>query len=415
MSAGADSRGAWSIVTAPGAPALFASSILARLPLAMLGVALLVHVQRMTGSFAVAGVVSGAYALARGIGSPVLGQLVDRRGQTAVLLASASASSLLLTILALLPAGAPAAALVGLAAAIGFFSPPLGASMRALLPDVLADPARLAGAYAFETSVLELTFIFGPPLALGIGALWSTGAALAAGGLILLSATLAFASRPASRRWRPEHSTGRGRGGSLRSPGMRTLVLILTAVGTVFGAVDVGVTDATKSLHMTVAAGPLLGLWGLGSLVGGGFATRRGGGAHRAAGLVGLLAALAVGHGLLALTTGSAVAIGAVVTIAGATIAPTTGSIYALTDRLAPPGTRTEAFSWLLTAVSTGASAGAIVAGSIAQSAGAASVFAFAGAAGIGAVLIALLRARTLDANHGSAPALAQARVPCPA
>jgi MFS family permease len=406
MSATSDRPGAWSIVTAPGAPALFASSIVARLPLAMLGIALLVHVQRLTGSFAVAGVVSGAYAIARGVGSPILGQLVDRRGQTVVLLASASASAVLLVLLALLPAGAPPSLLVSFAAAIGFVSPPVGASLRALLPDVLSDPARLPGAYALETSALELTFIFGPPLALVIGALWSTGAALAVGGLILVCATLAFASQPASRRRRPEPHTGRQRGGSLRSPGMRTLVLILLAVGAVFGSVDVGVTAATKSLGATVAAGPVLGLWGLGSLIGGVFATRRGGGTRP----IGLLAALALGHALLGLATGSVVAIGAVIVLAGATIAPTTGSIYTMADRLAPAGTRTEAFSWLLTAVSTGASVGAVVAGALAQSQGAPSVFAFAGAAGVVAVLIALARAGTLEAPHEPAAAFA----PCP-
>jgi hypothetical protein len=52
-----------SILSAPGAPALVGSSILARLPLAMFSIALLVHAQRLTGSFAVGGLVSGAYAI----------------------------------------------------------------------------------------------------------------------------------------------------------------------------------------------------------------------------------------------------------------------------------------------------------------------------------------------------------------
>ena len=39
------------------------SSIAARLPLAMFGLGLLVHAQRLTGSFALAGLVSGAYAV----------------------------------------------------------------------------------------------------------------------------------------------------------------------------------------------------------------------------------------------------------------------------------------------------------------------------------------------------------------
>ena len=67
-----------SIVSAPGVPALLASSILARLPLAMFGIELLVHAQRLTGSFAVAGLVSGAYAISRALAAPFVGRLVDR-------------------------------------------------------------------------------------------------------------------------------------------------------------------------------------------------------------------------------------------------------------------------------------------------------------------------------------------------
>ena len=87
-----------------GARRLFATSILARLPPAMLSIGLLVHVHRLTGSFAAAGVVTGVYAIALGAGGPLLGTLVDHRGQTAVLLVSASAAALLLVAIALQPA-----------------------------------------------------------------------------------------------------------------------------------------------------------------------------------------------------------------------------------------------------------------------------------------------------------------------
>ena len=53
----------------------------------MLSIGLLVHAQHLTGSFAAAGVVTGVYAIALGVGGPLLGQLVDRRGQTLVLVA----------------------------------------------------------------------------------------------------------------------------------------------------------------------------------------------------------------------------------------------------------------------------------------------------------------------------------------
>ena len=64
-------------------------SVVARLPMAMLSIGLLVHTEHLTGSFAAAGIVAGAFALSLGVGGPLLGRLVDRRGQTTVLLAGA--------------------------------------------------------------------------------------------------------------------------------------------------------------------------------------------------------------------------------------------------------------------------------------------------------------------------------------
>src|SRR3954471_3914180 len=91
---------------------LLVISVVARLPLTMLSIALLVHAQHLTGSFAAAGAVSGAYAVALGAGGALLGGVVDRRGQGAVLLGSATASAALLLAIVALPAGAPFALLV---------------------------------------------------------------------------------------------------------------------------------------------------------------------------------------------------------------------------------------------------------------------------------------------------------------
>lgn len=386
-----------SIISAPGAPALLASSILARLPLAMFGIALLVHAQRLTGSFAMAGLVSGAYAISRAVAAPLVGRCVDRCGQTRILLWGSGTSALLVVVTGLLPASAPPPLLVVLAAAIGLATPPLAACVRTLLPAILTDRSALPAAYAFESTLLELTFIFGPPLALGVGVLWSTGAALALSGLVMLGATVAFAAQPASRRWRPDAKDGRPRGGSLRSPAIRTLVLVLVGVGAVFGAVEVGVAAAAKQLGSTAAAGPLLGLWGVGSLLGGIVATRLGGVSRGTGGLTMLLTALALGHAALIAATGSALAMGATLVVAGVSIAPTFAGIYAMVDHAAPAGTHTEAFGWLMTASSTGGSAGAIAAGALVQSAGAPGAFAVAGAAGVLALLIAALSSGSLE------------------
>jgi len=341
--------------------------------------------------------VSGAYAVATGAGGPLLGRIADRRGQLPVLLPSVLATTALLGAAAVLPEGAALWLILALAAGTGVATPPLAACFRALIPDLLPDAGAARKAYAVDATAVELTWVAGPPLALGLGALLSTGAALAAAGAILVLGTGAFAAQPATRAWRPAAPAGGEQGGSLRAPGMRTLVIVLLAVGVLFGAVEVAVAAAAETLSSAAAAGPLIGVWGLGSLLGGIAATRRGGGAHSATGLAFVLAGLAAGHLLLVAATGSVATLAAALFVAGAGIAPTCAGAYGLVERVTPAGTVTEAFAWLTTAMAVGTAAGAAAAGMLAEGAGPATAFGLAAAAGLVATLVTLLRADTLS------------------
>ena len=385
-----------SIASSPTARRLFATSIVARLPLAMLGIGLMVHVQHLTGSFAAAGLVTGAYALAVSIGGPLLGRLVDRRGQTVVLVTSAGAAAVLLVTIAIVPADTPLVVLVALASGIGFAEPPVGACLRTQLASLLPDPGLARTAYAFEASVVELTWVAGPPLVLGVGALWSTGAALGAGGVVLMVATGAFAAQPASRTWRPAPAAARQRGGAMRTAAMRTLIAVMLLVGVLLGADEVAVTAAAKALGGTSAAAPLLALWGVGSFAGGLLITRSGGGARTPAGLTLVLAALTAGHLALIPASGTILSLAAVLLLAGAAISPAEASLNAMVDGAAPPGATTEAFAWLASAIAIGGALGAAAAGTLIDRAGPTAAFALAGGAGALAVLLTALRTRTL-------------------
>jgi hypothetical protein len=204
------------------------------------------------------------------IGGPVLGGLVDRGRQTPVLLASAAVAAALLGVIAVVPATTPLALLLALSAAIGVPTPPVGPCLRSQLPALLPDQDQLQAVYALETSLNELSWICGPPLVLCVGALWSTGGALTLAGLVLLAGTVGFATQPASRAWRPDLTTERRRGGSLRTPAMRTLMIVLLCLGVLVGADEVAVTVSAKMLEgSTAAAAPLFALWGAGSFAGG--------------------------------------------------------------------------------------------------------------------------------------------------
>ena len=208
-------------------------------------IVLLVHTQRLTGSFAAAG--RGHRRLRRRARRrwAAAGPLVDRRGQTAVLVASATVAAALLGALALLPAGVTLAAPDRARDRLGLATPPVGACLRALLPDLVGRPRRAARAYAVEASAVELTWVFGPPLALAAAARCGRPAPRS------WAAASSCSPRPRrSRRsprratWRPAPARSGRAAARCGSPAMRTLVLVMTAVGVLLGAVEVAVTAA---------------------------------------------------------------------------------------------------------------------------------------------------------------------------
>jgi MFS family permease len=376
-----------SLLRTPGVARLLAVSILARIPLAGVGVLLLVHARELTGSFAVGGAAAGANALAMAAGGPLLGRLVDRRGQTMVLAGSAALCAAALLGAAALPHGASALAIAALAAAAGATQPPLNACARGLWPAIMRDESRLHAAYGLETAALEITYIIGPAALLGLAALASTATAVAVCAAHIALGTALFAALRVSRGWRPE-GVRRGAGGALSSPGLRTLMAICVLIGALLCGVEVAIPAAM--MDTPGAIGPLLALWGVGSLAGG-LLVARAGGVQGARGFALALAGLAGGHLLLVAADGP-VALGALLVLAGAAVAPTFATTYALVNRVAPPGTITESFAWLSTALAIGLAAGGAGAGALADIAGARA--AFAAAAGAAALTLVVLLAR---------------------
>jgi MFS family permease len=367
-------------------------------PTAAAGVLVVVHAHALTGSYAAAGVVAAASALAVAVAAPLLGGIVDRRGQTGVLVWSGVVAGGAYVALGLLPHAAPLGALALLAAATGAAQPPLGACLRTLWPDVLADDREaIRSAFALEAAVLELTYISGPAGFLLLAAVTSTGASMAVLGVTLAVGTLAFAAQPASRAWRPDDAVGASpepRGSALRAPGVQTIAAISALVGVVMGGIEVAVTAAGNA-HGSGATGALLAIWGLGSLVGGVMAARIGG-PRGARELMVLLVLLGVGHAALAAGGSSPLALGVLLLAAGAWIAPVFATTTTLTGELARPGTRTEAFSWNMTALAAGVALGSALAGVIVDAGGTGAAFVAMGAAGVVAAGMAAARGGTL-------------------
>ena len=376
---------------------LAAFALLARMPFGVLPLSIVLLMRREDYDYGAIGAVLGAEALAVGLTAVFVGRLVDRMGQTPVLLTTAAITAVaIVTEGAAIVAGAPVVLLVAIAAVQGASVPPVSASMRSLWSDLVHEE-RLDAAYAFDSIALELVFIVGPLIAAGLATAWTplAGMLLCAG--LYSCAAVGFAGTPASRAWRPAESVERTRAGALGSTGIRTLVVAGSVAAISFGVLEVALTAFAEDEGSRGAVGPLVTVWAIGSVVGGliyGARSWSSPPGRRFLVLTGLL-----GLGALPLPFAeSLVAMGAFLFLTGLALAPLGATEYALIGTLAPEGTVTEAYSWQIVANVTGSAAGAFLAGILIEHASVDWALASASiACGLG-LLVALAGRRTLVA-----------------
>jgi MFS family permease len=369
-------------LSSPGAalPAIF--SILARMPIAMIGLSLLLYVQRESGSFATAGLVSASVLLGVALGAVVQGRIIDRRGPSGPLLITVGLFVIAVTAEVLAVAtGQPTAVLVLLGASVGFTEPIVGSASRALWVHLVpAGPLRHA-AYAYEAISMEVFFILGPALAGLLVALPWAGTGVVLGAACMAVGGVGFALSGAVRAVRPAPET-RPLLGALASSGMRTLALAALGFGVTVGFVEVAVpAAATKAGHAPLG-GLLLAAWSLSSVAFGLWYTTRpwpSSMSRRLPALLGFFAALIAP---LALATNlPLLAIGLVV--AGLWITPQSTAHSTAIEIVAPPGTATEAFGWIVTAVTLGLAFGQSVSGYLVEHVGVPASFLASSAAGL--------------------------------
>lgn len=375
-----------------------AASLVGRLPLAALGLVLLLHTRALGGSYPLAGAVAAALGLGLAAGAPLLGRLADRRGGAPVLVACTAASAVTLCGLAALPRGAAPGLLLALAGLAGLVHPPVGGIVRSAWPRLLSTDT-VERVYAVESTALELTYIAGPALLGGLLAARSSRLALVTAAMLLVLGSGALVGHGRLRRATGAHPEDYHRTpwGALASPGVLLLTLAFTALGVALGGTEVAVAAACAKAGHQPVAGLLLGLWGLGSMVGGGIMAKRPPRGDPARRLVALTAAMALLHAGLALAIGAGLpALGLALFLAGAVVAPGFATGYGLTSRIAPPGTVTEAFSWLSTGIAAGVAAGSALAGSLVDGPGVPVAFAAAALAPLVAAALLRLRRRAL-------------------
>ncbi|MFJ7149973.1 MFS transporter [Streptomyces sp. NPDC100445] len=374
---------------------LLTGTLVGRLPNATAAIALVLFVRAEGGSYSLAGALAAVYGVANAAGQPVLGRLVDLYGQPRVQLPAAVLAALSMSAFAFLGTGSLALAHASVAAA-GLFAPPLEGGLRALWPSVLRREEQVHTAYAMDAVAQEIMFTVGPLLVTLCVFLWDARAALLVLNLLGVLGALSVVASPPSRAWRSAPREAHWLG-ALRSPGLVALLAAFLFVGIALGSITVASVSYADGHGGDAVYGWLMAGLGLGALAGGSvYGARRWAGAPERR-LTVLVALLAVCYLPLTLTPGT-VAMVLLSVVSGVFLAPCIACAFIIVDRHAPAGTVTEAFSWLVTTFTVGASVGTGLAGPVVQAGGTLWGFALPGAAGAVSLLVLLATGRVLAA-----------------
>ena len=370
---------------------LAVGGLVGRLREAGVGLAIVLGVRDVTGSYAEAGTAAAAYLIAAAVSRPLHGRLVDRVGAGRGLVAASLANSLALTGLAAAVWGrSGVAVLLAAATAIGLTLPALSAALRALWPQVIGEPSD--NAYAFDTLLYELSLIISPAVVGLIATLVSAPLALVILACTGTAGTLIVAATPAARA--RTAAPGAMRQHWLMSRLVTAVIIVALLVGFAEGAMTVIVPAFASEHHQPAASGLLLSALSAGSLIGAlgyGLLARRTAWEAR---LVICASALTLTSAGLGIPGCGVIVFGVLLALVGISLAPALTTGFVAIQQTAPPAALAEAFTWASFCASVGAGAAQALAGNLIARLGLTAAIWLPAAAAAAAVTAALLTRR---------------------
>lgn len=369
------------VLSTPGAPVFSGAGFVARMPIAMVGLGIVLLVVAEHGSYGLAGALSATFALVNAMSAPLLARLVDRLGQRRVLAPAVlvTASGLVAFVL-LASAGAPLWALYAAVTWAGLAAPSIGSMVRARWGHALGSgSAGLHTAYALESVLDEAIFVVGPLLATVLATQLAPQSAVLTAAVLLVAGSAALLSH---RRSEPPvgWEAGAPHPSALRSPGLLALMAVLFFLGAVFGAVEISTVAFADEAGDRSDAGWLLATYALGSMLSG----LAFGAIHWS---VSARLRLAIGAAVMTATAvplvwaGSLPVLTVLLFFAGVGIAPTLISALSLVERIVPRESVTEGLTWSTTGLVVGFSLATWLAGRLVDTAGVATAYTLGGTA----------------------------------
>jgi len=376
------------ILSKPGALQFASAGLLARLPMSMFNISMILLVQIQYDSYQMAGRVAAIGTLVWALQTVPTSRLVDRIGQRAAMipLSCIFVVGVAMGIWTAMSHGPEW--LLWVSTALASISGPVGSLTRARWSHILRTDQEIQTAFALEGALDEVLFIGGPALATILAtAVWAPlGMIVCTVGMIIGMAFLL----PQRATEPPTHSETGGTSMGFRIPmAVVAATLIAVALGLMFGAFDISAVAFADEHGLKSVSGVILAVLSVGSLLGGLWYGSR----HWKlqlwkrtvifAGLVGVgFASLGFAPTLLVFSV--------LGFFAGATIAPTMTNVDSVVQRVVARDQITEGMAWVRIGIGIGVAAGAWGAGVLIQSIGARAGLHLAGGAAVLTFVIAL-------------------------
>lgn len=387
------------IFRAPGAKGFAAAGFVARMPMAMAPIGIVAMLSQTHGQYWLAGAVSATYALTNALLAPQISRLIDRLGQTLVVVpATIVSAAAFAAMIAGTRFGWPIWTLF-LSALVAAVLPSVPAMVRARWTELFRDRPELTTAFALESALDELVYIAGASLAVGLSVALFPEAGMLASTIFLALGTAAFIlQRSTEPRVRPvEHGGG---GSAIRQRPVQIITFALIFIGAIFSTAEVSSVAITKELGQPGAASFVIGVYALGSFVVG-----------LVIGALGLTMPLqrqlAIAVGVIALTAvpllfaDTVPLLAIAVFVSGVAISPTFITAFGLIERRVPEAMLTEGVTWVMTGIGIGMALGAFVAGWVVDTFGAQNGFWVSIVSGAISLVTVLAGQKTLAGQAG--------------
>ena len=346
------------VLSVPAMRQALALGILVRIPIFAGGVLLTLHVvQTLHRNYGAAGLVTAAATICIAVSGPWRGRLLDTRGLRRVVMPSLVVTAICWSIapfVGYLP-------LLCLAALAGLFVVPTFSIIRQAVIVAVPESDRRT-ALSLDAVAVEVAFMVGPIIGIWAATIWPTSwvlfsiemlGVLAGVGLWLVNPVMRADRGQADK----EEDEPLPRKAWFR-PRFLAMCAAAAATTIVLSGCDISFVAALRQFDKVSLIGPVLAIWGLGSVIGGLVY----GVLHRSISAFLLLVGLSVATIPIALAP-SVWPLAGLGFVAGLMCAPTITATVDQLSRVVPEAARGEAIGWHGSAMTAGSALGAPVAG----------------------------------------------------